>query len=92
MLRSFIAASTAVLCVATASPAFAQSGAAATRARNCRPTSIPFRSRVCRISRARPRREGPAVYDELVGKDPAPTTGPRAVMLYSPKAVRPVDG
>jgi 4-carboxymuconolactone decarboxylase len=32
---------------------------------------------------------GKAVYDDIVGDGPAPTTGPVAVSLYSPKIARP---
>jgi alkylhydroperoxidase family enzyme len=48
-------------------------------------------TRLPQLTRADLDAKGQAVYDELVGKDPVPTTGPRAVMLYSPEAAGPVE-
>jgi hypothetical protein len=93
MLRSFIAASTAVLCVATATQAFAQSGAAASAGAQLPPDIDPVSlTRLPHLTRSDFDAKGQTFYDELVGKDPAPTTGPRAVMLYSPEAARHVEG
>lgn len=42
-------------------------------------------SRLPPVSRAELDDEGKAIYDRIIGDNPAPTTGPRAVTLYSPR-------
>lgn len=62
--------------------ASAQQTPAASLPPDVHPVSL---SRLPPLSRADLDAEGKAVYDRIVGKGPAPTTGPVALSLYSPK-------
>ena len=93
MQRSIIAAVAAAgLWLAAASPAFAQASPDAKQSAKLPPDIDPVSlTRLPPLSRADLDAEGQAVYDRVVGNDPAPKTGPRAVMLYSPTASEPID-
>jgi 4-carboxymuconolactone decarboxylase len=82
MFRTMIAASTLGLVVAGTSSAFAQASHGAKLPDDIDPVSL---SRLPALTRADLDAEGQAIYDRIIGDDPAPTTGPRAVTLYSPK-------
>jgi alkylhydroperoxidase family enzyme len=60
----------------------AQQKAGATLPTDVNPVSL---SRLPPLTRADLDEEGKAVYDRIVGTGPAPTTGPVALSLYSPK-------
>ena len=65
-----------------AADARAQQKSPASLPRDVDPVSL---SRLPPLSRADLDAEGKAVYDRIVGTGPAPTTGPVALSLYSPK-------
>jgi alkylhydroperoxidase family enzyme len=96
MQRSFIGifraaavAAAAACALLTASSAFAQSSAQPKLPPDIDPVSL---TRLPHLTRADLDAEGQKIYDDTIGKDaPAPTTGPRAVMLYSPKASIPIQ-
>jgi hypothetical protein len=88
MLRALVAAAAAGLWVAGTSPAFSQATAGAKLPPDIDPVSL---TRLPHLTRADLDAKGQTIYDDLIGKDPAPTTGPRAVFLYSPEAAVPVD-
>jgi 4-carboxymuconolactone decarboxylase len=93
MQRSIVAAlaalATAALAIAVAAPVLAQASQAAKLPPDIDPVSL---TRLPPLTRADLDADGQAIYDKMIGKDePAPKTGPRAVMLYSPKASVPVD-
>ena len=46
-------------------------------------------TRLPQLTRADLDEEGKAIYDNIVGDGPVPTTGPVAVSLYSPKVAQP---
>jgi hypothetical protein len=93
MQKSLIAAVAAGLWIAAASSAFAQSSQGASQGAKLPPDIDPVSlTRLPHLTRADLDADGQAIYDRMIGKDePAPKTGPRAVMLYSPKASVPVD-
>jgi alkylhydroperoxidase family enzyme len=82
MLKTTIAALIAGLLLAGVSSAVAQSKAGATLPDDIDPVS---RSRLPALTRADLDAEGQAIYDRIIGDNPPPKTGPRAVTLYSPK-------
>ena len=86
MLR-IITLSTFGLCLAGALPAFAQSSQGPLPP-DIDPESL---SRLPALTRADLDADGQAIYDRVVGDDPPPKTGPRAVMLYSPVAGEAFD-
>jgi 4-carboxymuconolactone decarboxylase len=65
-----------------AAVASAQERTPTTRPPDVHPVSL---SRLPPLTRADLDAEGKAVYDRIVGNGPAPTTGPVALSLYSPK-------
>ena len=87
MHRSVIAAAaTAGVWIAAASPAFAQASHDAQQSAKLPPdVNAVSLSRLPPLTRADLDAEGKAVYDRIVGNGPAPTTGPFALSLYSPK-------
>jgi 4-carboxymuconolactone decarboxylase len=91
MLRSVIGVA-AALWVAAAPPVFAQASHDANPnaklPADIDPVSL---TRLPPLTRADLAPDDQAIYDRLIGNDPVPRTGPRAVMLYSPKASEPVD-
>jgi alkylhydroperoxidase family enzyme len=89
MLKIIIAASTFGLCVAGASSAFAQTSHGKALPSDIDPESL---SRLPALTRGDLDTEGQAIYDRIIGDDPPPKTGPRAVMLYSPKAAEAFEG
>ena len=82
MLKTIIAALTAGLWFAGASSALAQAPHGVALPDGIDPVSL---SRLPALTRADLDAEGQAIYDRIIGDDPPPTTGPRAVTLYSPK-------
>jgi 4-carboxymuconolactone decarboxylase len=84
MLKTIIAVSTGLL-IAGASPSFAQQGHGQSHPADIDPVSL---SRLPHLTRADLDAEGQAVYDRIVGDNPAPKTGPVAVTLYSPKVAQ----
>jgi alkylhydroperoxidase family enzyme len=82
MLKSIMGASMASLSFAIAAPACAQSSQGPLPA-DIDPVSL---SRLPALARADLDAAGQAIYDRVIGDDPPPKTGPRAVMLYSPVA------
>ena len=82
MLRPFAMICAALLCVAMADGASAQAKAGAALPPDVDPVS---RSRLPALTRADLDAEGQAIYDRIIGDDPPPKTGPRAVTLHSPK-------
>lgn len=82
MLRITAMTCTAGLYVALAQAVWAQPRAGAALPPDVDPVS---RSRLPALSRADLDAEGQAIYDRIIGDDPPPKTGPRAVTLYSPK-------
>jgi alkylhydroperoxidase family enzyme len=88
MLRTLVAAATAACWIAGAAPACAQTTAGAKLPPDIDPVSL---TRLPVLTRGDLDADGQAIYDRLIGKDPVPKNGPRAVMLYSPKAGEPVE-
>jgi len=88
MLRQFVATATAGLWIVGASSAFAQASHDAKLPADIDPVTL---TRLPQVNRADLSAENQAIYDQLVGKDPAPKNGPRAVMLHSPQAAVPVE-
>jgi alkylhydroperoxidase family enzyme len=85
MRNTLIVALIAGFSLAGAASAFAQSGG--NLPADIAPGSL---SRLPVLQRADLDDEGKALYDEIVGRDkPAPTSGPVAVSLYSPKIAKP---
>ncbi len=84
MHRTIIVSLIAGFSLASVAPAFAQSKA------NMPPDIAPGSlSRLPLLQRSDLDDEGKALYDEIVGRDkPAPTSGPVAVSLYSPKIAK----
>ena len=82
MLKTIIAASTFGLCLAAGSFAIAQTSQSKALPPDIDPESL---SRLPALTRADLDAEGQAIYDRIIGDDPPPKTGPRAVTLYSPK-------
>jgi alkylhydroperoxidase family enzyme len=80
MRHAFTVSLIAGLCLATV--ASAQQKAATPLPPDINPVSL---SRLPPLTRAELDAEGKAVYDRIVGTGPAPTTGPVALSLYSPK-------
>ena len=68
--------------VSPAAAVSAQPKTSATLPPDVNPVSL---SRLPPLTRADLDDEGKAVYDRIVGNGPAPTTGPVALSLYSPK-------
>jgi hypothetical protein len=91
MLKYIVAVTTAGLWIAGASSAFAQSGDASHAAKLPPDIDSVTLTRLPQMNRADVKPEDEALYDKLIGKDPAPKNGPRAVMLYSPKAAEPIE-
>ena len=85
MRNTTIAALLAGLSLAGVAPAFAQEKAEMPS--DIAPGSL---SRLPVLQRSDLDDEGKALYDEIIGRDkPAPTSGPVAVSLYSPKIAKP---
>src|SRR5512145_1456106 len=82
MLRVIATICAALLGVALASGVAAQEKAGAALPADVDPVS---RSRLPALTRADLDTEGQAIYDRIIGDDPPPKTGPRAVTLHSPK-------
>ena len=82
MQKIVIAASVVGLWLAGASGALAQGSGAAALPPDIDPESL---SRLSALTRDDLDAEGQAIYDRIIGDDPPPKTGPRAVTLYSPK-------
>jgi 4-carboxymuconolactone decarboxylase len=80
MRLTIVAAAAAGLVVAAA--ALAQQSAKPALPPDVHPVSL---TRLPPLTRADLDDEGKAVYDKIVGNGPAPTTGPVALSLYSPK-------
>jgi 4-carboxymuconolactone decarboxylase len=88
-MRPIIAAVAATVLLASAQCALGQSSSAGKLPPDIAPVTL---TRLPQIQRSTLDAKGQARYDELVGKDqPAPTSGPRAVMLYSPEAAEHVE-
>ena len=85
MRKTLIVSLIAGFSLASAASTFAQQ--AADMPHDIAPGSL---SRLPILKRADLDDEGKAIYDEVVGRDkPAPTSGPVAVSLYSPKIAKP---
>jgi len=82
MLKLIAITCAALLGVALAHGASAQAKAGAALPPDVDPIS---RSRLPALTRADLDAEGQAIYDRIIGDDPPPKTGPRAVTLHSPK-------
>jgi 4-carboxymuconolactone decarboxylase len=82
MLRSIAMVCGALLGLTVTFAGLAQPKAGAALPADVDPTS---RSRLPALTRADLDAEGKEIYDRIIGDDPAPKTGPRAVTLYSPK-------
>jgi 4-carboxymuconolactone decarboxylase len=82
MLRVIATISAALLGIALTNGAAAQAKAGAALPADVDPVS---RSRLPALTRADLDADGQAIYDRIIGDDPPPKTGPRAVTLHSPK-------
>jgi len=82
MRLTIVLAALAALVIAGAASAQQQGKAAAPLPPDVHPVSL---TRLPPLARADLNDEGKAVYDKIVGTGPAPTTGPVALSLYSPK-------
>jgi hypothetical protein len=80
--KTSLVSAIAGLSLAAAAAAFAQEKADMPLPPDINPVSL---TRLPPLTRADLDEAGKAVYDRIVGDGPAPTTGPVAVSLYSPK-------
>jgi hypothetical protein len=94
MRKSFIAAAAGWFVVSGS--AFAQAGGSAATLTS-EPGPLPkdidpvTLTRLPQLTRADLSPEDQKIYDATIGTDPTPKTGPRAVMMYSPKAAEHVE-
>jgi 4-carboxymuconolactone decarboxylase len=87
IMRKTVISAIAGLSLAGAASAFAQEKAEMPLPPDINPVSL---TRLPPLARADLDDAGKAVYDRIVGRDkPAPTSGPVAVSLYSPKIAQP---